>query len=125
MQRDQPVEVLRFVNDYRKALARLKVKSFYAFHTCQLRCLRSLDSERSRECMADCERDLDDFHRWRKETKPQEAARVYYGPRIFAEDAPTQQEYEKVCRRANLQLLDYIASLDYRLDGLLRQYAAK
>lgn len=54
---DQPIEVLRFVNDYHKEMARIRIKSFYTFHTCQLECFRQ--SKDTRDCMMDCERDLD------------------------------------------------------------------
>lgn len=90
--KDDPIEVLRFVNDYRKEMARVKVKSFYAFHSCQLRCFKPLDNERSRECMTDCERDLDEFHRWRKSSKPEGPSKVYYGPKLF-DDGEMKHNY--------------------------------
>lgn len=75
--------------------------------------------------MVDCERDLDDFHRWRKDTKPREAANLFYGPRIFANEPAMQQDYERVCRRANIVLVDYVGALNYRLDNMVKGYTAK
>ena len=64
---DQTIEVLKFVNDYRKDMAQLRIKAFYVFHTCQLECFKKINAvTNNRDCMLDCERDLDEVFRYRK-----------------------------------------------------------
>lgn len=36
-----------------------------------------------------------------------------------------QQDYERVCRRANIVLVDYVGALNYRLDNMVKGYTAK
>jgi len=40
--------VLKFVNDYKMAVERLRVRSFYLFHRCEHRCLEDISADDSK-----------------------------------------------------------------------------
>ncbi len=51
----QPPKVLRFLNDYRKTLSLLKIKSFYANHLCKKNCLENRLLNNNDTCMKECD----------------------------------------------------------------------
>lgn len=99
-------EVLRFANDFYKNKEAIRVKSFYTFHTCQLSCFKNLENTNNKECMIDCERDFDDFHRYRKQSVPEGAPYMFYGSKALPE--AQRHEYEKQSRTMRIKVSDYI-----------------
>jgi hypothetical protein len=71
----------------------------------------------------DCEKDLDDFHRYRKENKPKDISTVYYGESMYPADQ--KHDYQKKCRSMSISMTDYVTALNYRLDNLLKGYMKK
>jgi hypothetical protein len=55
MSEEEPV-ILKFINDYHMALARVRTKAFYTFHSCQMACIRNLKDENDspENCFASC-----------------------------------------------------------------------
>ena len=51
----RPTRVLKFLNDYRKTLSLLKIKSFYANHLCKKNCLENKLNQNNDACMKDCD----------------------------------------------------------------------
>lgn len=52
---DRPPKVLRFLNDYRKKLSLLKIKSFYTNHLCKKNCLEGRLQQNNETCMKECD----------------------------------------------------------------------
>ena len=63
-------KVLRFLNDYRKELALIKTKSFYANHLCKIRCLEGRLNENRTSCIEQCDTWLDSFFATKKQKNP-------------------------------------------------------
>lgn len=47
----KPPKVLRFLNDYRKKLSLLKIRSFYANHLCKRNCLQGNLNKNNESCL--------------------------------------------------------------------------
>ena len=74
MSEDSPSEnkpkVLRFLNDYRKQLSLLKIKSFYANHLCKKNCLEGRLQNNNDACMKECDDWLNSFYQMKTEKNP-------------------------------------------------------
>lgn len=58
---EKPKKVLKFLNDYRKTLSLLKIRSFYANHLCKKNCLESNLLNNNDICLQECDQWLDRF----------------------------------------------------------------
>lgn len=62
--------MLRFLNDYRKKLSLIKVKSFYANHLCKKYCLEGKLNKNNDTCMKECDVWLDKFYELKAQKNP-------------------------------------------------------
>jgi len=67
---DKPPKVLRFLNDYRKKLSLIKIKSFYANHLCKKNCLEGKLNKNNDACMKECDNWLDKFYELKAQKNP-------------------------------------------------------
>lgn len=63
-------KVLRFLNDYRKQLSLLKIKSFYANHLCKKNCLKARLDSNNEACMKACDDWLNSFYELKSSKNP-------------------------------------------------------
>lgn len=63
------IKIPRFLNDYRKAMAALKVRSFYANHLCKRRCLEGKLDRSNQECLQGCDEWLRSFFTFKEEVQ--------------------------------------------------------
>ena len=70
---EENLEISRLMHEYRKALSRLKIKSFYANHLCKVDCLDHKLNVNPAECFQKCDSWLKDFYTIKKNNNPLEA----------------------------------------------------
>lgn len=73
---NEPPKVLRFLNDYRKELSVLKIKSFHANHLCKKKCLEGKLDRDPTMCFEECDSWLDRFFQFKKEKNPDQEQAV-------------------------------------------------
>lgn len=67
---EQGPKVLRFLNDYRKKLSLLKIKSFYTNHLCKKNCLEGKLTQNNETCMKECDDWLNKFYELKAQKNP-------------------------------------------------------
>jgi len=101
--------VLRFLNDYRKKLSLLKIKSFYANHLCKKNCLESRLLTNNDTCLKSCDQWLDSYFELKAKKNPDEQEIVLLSSSEVEE--AQRAEYERGVARMRLSISDYISEL--------------
>ena len=106
--------MLRFLNDYRKTLALLKIKSFYANHLCKKNCLQGRLNQNNESCLSDCDGWLDRFFKLKSEKNPDPEEVVLFSSAEVPEK--DRVEYQRGVAKLRLSLKDYTAELGQFVD---------
>lgn len=108
-QQDKPPKVLRFLNEYRKKLSLLKVKSFYASHLCKKNCLQGRLTQNNDTCIKECDDWLDKFYELKTQKNPDPDEMVL----MSSTEIPEAQrvEYERGVAKLRLSINDYVSEL--------------
>ena len=67
-----------FMHEYKKSMANIKVKSFFANHLCKKNCLQADLSANQDKCLADCDDWTRKFYDRKREGNPEMAQQVLY-----------------------------------------------
>ena len=106
---EKPKKVLRFLNDYRKKLSLLKIKSFYANHLCKRNCFANSLLGNNDTCVQECDQWLDGYFELKSKKNPDPDEMVLFSS---TEVPPAQRtEYEKGVAQMRLAVSSYVHEL--------------
>ena len=75
---DRPLIMSRFLHEFKKNMANIKVKSFYANHLCKKNCLEGNLSDNQDKCLSGCDEWLKKFYEERRTNTPELPLQVLY-----------------------------------------------
>jgi hypothetical protein len=109
------VTVLKFVNDYKMDMERLRIRSFYLFHRCQERCFSDINSQAdlTETCVKNCESKLEEYFEAKKNMAPTNLEQVFTGIELV--DTNMREEYIRQCWETKHKLEIYTKSLELKL----------
>lgn len=104
----EQVAILKFVNDYKMEIERLRIRTFYLFHRCEFRCLKDVDAsgDAVESCLKHCEQQLANFFKARKELMPTNIEQVYGGISLVKPELAA--EYTRLAWETKHKLEDYV-----------------
>lgn len=111
---ERPPRVLRFLNDYRKQLSLLKIKSFYASHLCKRACLEGRLQANNEACLKDCDDWLNKFYEIKAQKNPDPEEMVLVSSAEVPE--PQRPEYERGVAKLRMSLKTYLEELQGLVD---------
>ena len=75
---DRPQLMSRFLHEFKKNMANVKVKSFYANHLCKKNCIEANLNANQDKCLSDCDEWLKKFYDDRRNNTPELPLQVLY-----------------------------------------------
>lgn len=110
--------MLRFLNDYRKKLSLLKIKSFYANHLCKKNCFSGNLLSNNDNCLAECDQWLDRFFELKSKKNPDPEEIILFSSSELPEAQRT--EYEKGVAQMRMAVSSYTEELEGFINDKIR-----
>ncbi len=116
-------KVLRFLNDYRKKLSLLKIKSFYANHLCKRNCLEGKLLSNNETCLKQCDEWLNSYYDIKTKKNPDQEEVIL----LSSSEIPEAQraDYERGVARMRLSINDYLQELDAFVEEKIQRESRK